>query len=335
VSGQATTGPLAIEMWDPGSGTWTTLASMAVPRMYHSTAMLMPDGRVLAAGGGHNGGAPNNFSAQVFSPPYLFQGARPSFTNAPDAAAYGAVFTVDSPDAPNIGSVSLIDLASSTHSTDMSQVYAELAFTKSSTQLSITAPQNGDQAPPGYYMLFIVNSTGVPSVAKILLIGSSTVPPPPPPSPNIGITTIGAAQDTGDSNYLNGSLVKTTTGGTIKSMSVYVGNIDSNSNGRQYGFGIYTDNGGRPGTLIAASSAATLVANSWNTIPITASLGSNTSYWLMYNTNGGSTSTNNMYYQVGQGAYSNNPVTFGNWPATFPAATISNGGYSLYATFGP
>jgi hypothetical protein len=151
----------------------------------------------------------------------------------------------------------------------------------------------------------------------------------------VGLTTIGSLLDTFDSGYLNGSKVTTSTSGQIMSMSVYIGNIDAALN-RQYQVAIYADNAGAPGTLVAASATGTLVANSWNTIAINASLLAGTNYWLMFNTNGTTGSVNNMYYNngsAGQGAYSNAPVTFGTWPATFPAATINNSVFSLFATF--
>jgi len=101
---------------------------------------------------------------------------------------------------------------------------------------------------------------------------------------------------------------------------------------------IYTDNGGRPGTLIANTTTGTLVANAWNTLPITATLQPNTSYWLMYNTNGRTSTVNNMHYNdgsLGQGGYSAANVNFGTWPATFPTSTLTTAIYSLYATFAP
>lgn len=169
---QATSGPLSSELWKVATETWTPLASMGVPRMYHSTALLLPDGRVLAAGGGHNGDSPTFFSGQVFSPPYLFKGSRPTLSNAPGSVNYGAQFSVDTPDAASITSVALIGFGAATHSTDVNQSYDELTFTPSAGHLTVTSPADSRRAPPGYYMLFLVNSAGVPSVSKTLLIGS-------------------------------------------------------------------------------------------------------------------------------------------------------------------
>jgi Domain of unknown function (DUF1929)/Bacterial Ig domain/Kelch motif len=330
-------GPLPVELWDPNTETWATLAAMAVPRMYHSTALLLPDGRVLAAGGGRNYSAPNQLSAQVYSPPYLFKGSRPTITSAPDNVPYGsAPFTVNSPEAATIASVSLISLGSVTHSTDMNQSYAELPFTKTTNQLVVSAPQDATQISPGYYMLFLVDANGVPSVAKTLKIVAAA---PPPSSTTLGLTSKGSILDSGNSNYLNGSKVQTSNGGGIVSMSVYIGNIDTATNSRQYQLAIYNDNAGRPGTLLArTTTSGTLTANAWNTLPLNAALQPNTTYWLMYNSNGRTASVNNMYFNngtTGEGAFSTANVNFGTWPSTFPAATISKAVFSLYATFGP
>jgi hypothetical protein len=332
-------GVLPSEIWDPGLETWTTVAPLGVSRMYHSTALLLPDGRVLAAGGGHLGNLPSQYSAEIYSPPYLFKGPRPTITSAPESVPYGtATFTVDSPEADNIASVSLIALASVTHSIDMNQFYTELSFTKGNGQLSITAPQNGDQVPAGHYMLFIVNNAGVPSVSRIIKIGSATALPPPPPSTTVGLNAKGSLLDSGASNHLNGSKVTTSNGGTISSLSVYVGGIDALSSNQSYQLAIYTDNANKPGTLVASSATGTLTANSWNTLPVSATLQPNTPYWLMYNTNGRTSAVNNMYYNngaSGQGAFSSSAASFGTWPATFPASQLTKAAYSLYGTFGP
>jgi hypothetical protein len=151
------------EMWDPATGKWTTMDSITVYRGYHSTALLLPDGRVLSAGGEQTGA-----SAEIYSPPYLFKGARPTITSAPSSVKYGQVFLVTTPDAANISQVTWIRLSSVTHSFNQNQRLNHLQFTQATGGLNITAPANGNIAPPGYYMLFLVNSNGVPSVASII-----------------------------------------------------------------------------------------------------------------------------------------------------------------------
>lgn len=160
------TSPVApTEMWDPATGQFTVMASIAVYRGYHSTALLLPDGRVLSAGG-NVGGA----NAQIYSPPYLFNGARPTISSAPASVGYGQSIFVGSPDAASITKVSFIRLGSVTHTFDQSTRYMHLTFTQATGGLNVTMPANGNLAPPGYYMLFILNGSGIPSVAKIMQV---------------------------------------------------------------------------------------------------------------------------------------------------------------------
>lgn len=159
---------LPTEMWDPATGQFTVMASIAVYRGYHSTALLLADGRVLSAGG--NVGGPN---AQIFSPPYLFAGARPSIASAPVSAGYGQTVFVGTPDAASITKVTLLKQASVTHTNSMSQGFQTLSFTTTSTGLNVTMPANANLATPGYYMLFILNGSGVPSVGSTIQISAT------------------------------------------------------------------------------------------------------------------------------------------------------------------
>ena len=158
---------LPAELWSPVTEQWTTLASMVTPRLYHSTALLLPDGKVLVAGGGRYG--VNQFSAEVFSPPYLFKGPRPTITSAPAMLQHGANFTVGTPNGASIATVSLLRLGAVTHAFNFDQRFLKLAIQGAvSGGLSVRAPANANLAPPGYYMLFLVNTNGVPSVAKMV-----------------------------------------------------------------------------------------------------------------------------------------------------------------------
>jgi hypothetical protein len=169
-------GGKAAYMWDPATGSWTTMASESRYRGYHSTAVLLPDGRVLSSGGD------NEPNAQVYSPPYLFKGARPAISSAPTSVSYGQTFFVGSPDATSITHVNWIRLSSVTHTKNMDQRINRLAFSQASGGLNVTAPGDPNLCPPGYYMLFILNGTGVPSVASMVRISGS--PPPAPSAPS-------------------------------------------------------------------------------------------------------------------------------------------------------
>ena len=161
---------LAAEIWDPATGLWRTVASSAVPRGYHGTAILLPDGRVLQAGSGEAANAPAQRNAELYSPPYLFAGPRPTIAAAPNLALYGTTIRVTTPDAAAIAKVSLIRLGSVTHAFNMNQRYQTLGFISDATGLTVTAPTSRNRTPPGHYMLFILDASGVPSVAKIVQV---------------------------------------------------------------------------------------------------------------------------------------------------------------------
>lgn len=168
----------AAEVWDPATNAWTVLSSNTVYRGYHSFALLLPDGRVLSAGGQLAG-----CTAEIYSPPYLFKGTRPTISALSFSSVnYGDTKFVPTPDVNSIGKVSWIRLGSVTHTFNQDQRFLPLTFTKVAGGLNVTFPANGNLSPPGYYMLFILNGNGVPSVAKILQISGSAAPPPPPGS---------------------------------------------------------------------------------------------------------------------------------------------------------
>lgn len=165
-----TLGVHAAELWDPETGEWRTLASNAVTRGYHSSSLLLPDGRVLHAGSGEGAGAPDQKNGELFSPPYLLRGPRPDITSAPSDVGYGAQFRILTPEAGAITLVSLIRLGATTHAFDENQRFQRLAFTADAAGLTVTAPSSSNRTPPGHYMLFILNAAEVPSVAKIIRI---------------------------------------------------------------------------------------------------------------------------------------------------------------------
>lgn len=171
---------LAAEIWNPATGIWRTVASNAVKRTYHSTTLLLPDGRVLHTGSGEGADMPEEFNAELYSPPYLAQGPRPTITDAPTQIGYGTNFRVETPDAADIATVSLIRLGSVTHAFDMNGRFQSLPFVSETGALTVSAPTNGTRAPPGHYMVFLVNRNGVPSVGKIAKVSAVSGPAPEP-----------------------------------------------------------------------------------------------------------------------------------------------------------
>jgi hypothetical protein len=172
-------GVYAAELWNPATGQWRTLASMQITRQYHSTALLLPDGRVLSSGGGICGTCDQvgylAKNAEIFSPPYLFQAdgtlaPRPAIASAPAAVTYGGPLEISTPDAASVRKVALIRLGAVTHSVNMEQRYVPLAYTAGATSLTATGPQSANVAPPGIYMLFVIDANGVPSIARMITV---------------------------------------------------------------------------------------------------------------------------------------------------------------------
>jgi hypothetical protein len=173
------------ELWSPSTGQWRTLASMQVTRQYHSIALLLPDGRVLSAGGGICGTCDAvgylAKNAEIFSPPYLFQAdgtpaPRPSIGAAPTSTTYGGTMTIATSDPAAISKVALIRLGAVTHSNNMEQRFIPLTFTAGATSLQAQAPATANIAPPGIYMLFLIDANGVPSVARMVDVHGNSPP---------------------------------------------------------------------------------------------------------------------------------------------------------------
>ena len=168
------------EVFDPETETWTLLAAQVRARLYHSTAILLRDGRVLSAGGD------GEFSIEIFSPPYLFKGPQPQILSMPGETVYGETFTVETDRPGDIVSVVLMAPGAVTHSVDMNQRYVALDFGPAQPQvvtgavaginpvsraaLTVAAPTAQPLAPPGFYLLFLVDANGVPSVGEFILV---------------------------------------------------------------------------------------------------------------------------------------------------------------------
>jgi YVTN family beta-propeller protein len=171
---------LAPELFDPDSETFVVLPPMSVPRNYHSVALLLPDARVISAGGGLCGAgcAANHPDLQILSPPYLFNAdgsaaTRPVIRSAPAVASHGTTITVTT-DGP-VAAFAMVRSSSNTHAINNDQRRLPLSFRATATNVyAVDIPSNPGWALPGLYMLFALNDAGVPSVATIVRVGSAT-----------------------------------------------------------------------------------------------------------------------------------------------------------------
>ena len=239
-------GVLQAEAWSPSSGSWTTYASMTAPRLYHSVAVLLPDGRVYVSGGGGDPGVSDQRSAQIFSPPYLFKGARPTISSAPSTVAYGKQEFFGTPDAASISRVSLIRTGSVTHAFDQNARATSLSFSQASGGLNIDMPSNRNDVPPGYYMLFIVNGQSVPSVASFVRFPAPYEDSTQPSAPTnltatggAGFASLSWTAATDENGVARYNVHRSSTSGFTPTAANRVGQTTSTS---------YTDSGVTPGT---------------------------------------------------------------------------------------
>ena len=173
-----------VELFDPATGQWRVGPAQQINRAYHSTAVLLPDGRVLSAGDDDASPSYPNYpryapfegsnhnSGEIYSPPYLFRGPRPQITSAPNGALYNSTFHVGVSGAnPADTHAVLIPPAAVTHATNPNPRIVPLGSAPVGDGLDLVAPANANVAPRGWYMLFVVNSQGVPSVATWVHVG--------------------------------------------------------------------------------------------------------------------------------------------------------------------
>ena len=158
---------LTCEIFDPTSETWTVAATMNNPRHYHSVAVLLPDGRVMATGTSSRYG--NDTSMEVYSPPYLFRGPRPRIIGYPSAISYGSTIQVQTPDACRVKDACLLRPGTPTHHTDTEQRLVPLHIMEiRDCNVSLMVPDNPALLPPGYYLLFILDDCEIPSVGRFV-----------------------------------------------------------------------------------------------------------------------------------------------------------------------
>jgi hypothetical protein len=179
---------LGADLFDPATGKWSSAGRATYARLYHSVALLLPDATVVSAGSNPKRGTYEQH-IEIYSPAYLFTtdangntiwATRPVIQSAPASIGYGTgSFQVQTPDAANIHSVVLVRPGSVTHAWNMEQRVVGLAFTPSSGALTVKLPPNSNIAPPGYYLLFLLNKAGVPSVARFVQVLNYPTDQPP------------------------------------------------------------------------------------------------------------------------------------------------------------
>ena len=154
------------EIYDPLTNSWRPGARATVPRLYHSAALLLPDGRVVTAGSNPAGGGDDELRLELYHPPYLFKGPRP-FIESVSATdlKYGQVFEIDTPQAQEIEWVQLVRPVATTHSCENSQRLVDIPFERHGCRLRAHIPPNANLTPPGWYMLFLTDRRRIPSCA--------------------------------------------------------------------------------------------------------------------------------------------------------------------------
>ncbi len=166
------------EIWDPATEQWSLMSQSQRMRLYHSTAILLKDGRILVSGGGVPG-PEDNKNAEIFTPPYLFNSAglasRPTISNAPTEAPYGANVSVSHPSSDTITRVTLVKTGAVTHAFNMEQRFIEADFTDTSVGVRVKIPASANVATPGHYLMFLINDKGVPSTGHIIRISETAI----------------------------------------------------------------------------------------------------------------------------------------------------------------
>ena len=178
VDNQLTGVEYTVAIWDPSTGLWTsTGANAAVPRLYHSTAILLPDATVLSLGGGGldpDVPSMNHLNGEIYTPGYLFDAngaaaVRPVIQQAPLDLSPGQTFTVRVDNPANIRTLALMPFGSTTHALNTTARRIELSFSvQADGSLSVTLPVNSDVVPPGDWMLFAIGNNGTPSIASTI-----------------------------------------------------------------------------------------------------------------------------------------------------------------------
>jgi Domain of unknown function (DUF1929)/CARDB len=184
-----------VELYNPKTGNWTLGASAAIPRLYHNSALLLPDGSVLTGGGGAPGPV-NELNAEIYYPPYLYlqdgsgnPAPRPTVVSAPSSLTNGQTFQLAVGATDTISAINLIRTGTMTHNYNSEQRLIPVQFTQNGTTITATLNAPPQLMPPGYYMLFAINASGVPAVAPIIPVSQ--------PLPDLGPASLSYDSTTG------------------------------------------------------------------------------------------------------------------------------------------
>jgi hypothetical protein len=340
---------MAAEIWNPVTDTWTEVDSGVRPRLYHSSAVLLPDGRVLLAGGGAFGPADNETNAEIFSPPYLFKGSRPEITSAPATLEYGDTFPLQTPNAAGIQSVSFTRMGSVTHNFDFDQRFMWLDMRREglTDTLSVDAPTNPNVAPPGYYYVSVVDANGVPSKGKIVKLepaGADTQAPTAPVSltatvnaDDVTLDWAAASDDVGVTEY---RLHRDTTAGFTPTAANRVATVTSGTTyvdrdrpvGTAHYVVVAADAAGNAGPASPSASATVQPDTAPPTVAITSPAGAATvSGTLNVTADAGDERALASVQFVLDGANLGGPDTAAPYSASWDTKTAANGPHRLTA----
>jgi hypothetical protein len=266
----AATASLNADLYDPTTNTFSLAGANAYPRLYHSGSLLLPDATVMLVGGNPTRGTYEQH-IEIYSPSYLFQAdgsvaPRPAISGVtPGAPSYGASFQVYTSDAANISSVVLLRLGAQTHAFDMDQRMVGLSFTAGGGVLNVIAPPNGNIAPPGHYMLFVLNGAGVPSLASFVQL---TTTPDEAPTATITSPATDATVMPGEPVFFSGT--GSDPDGSIASYSwTFPGGIPSSSSVASPGNVIFALPGSHVASLTVTDNAGRTSDAATRTVTVT------------------------------------------------------------------
>jgi hypothetical protein len=248
------TASLNADLYDPVTNTFSSAGANAYPRLYHSVALLMPDATVWVAGGNPQRGTYEQHM-EIYQPAYLFTtdasgnvilATRPTITGAPSSINYGNTFTVQTPDAASIASAVLVRAGGVTHAFNMDQRLVGMSFTVADAgDLTLTAPPNGNIAPLGYYLLFLLNNAGVPSVARFVQLSAA---------PDFSVSASPGSNSTSPGSSTNYTVSVAASGGFNSAVSFSVSGLPS---GASANFNPASVSGAGSSTMTVSTTSST------------------------------------------------------------------------------